>query len=55
MKLTYEVILNDATLIDRLHADARRERAEAVRRLIVEPIKTFFAAHAARPHLARQG
>ena len=55
MKLTYEAMLSDATLLERIRADARRERAAAVHRLIVEPIKTFFAAHAARPHLARQG
>jgi hypothetical protein len=55
MRITYDDILSDTTLIDRIRANARRERAEAVHRLIVEPIKTFFAAHAARPHLARQG
>jgi hypothetical protein len=55
MKLTYEALLNDPSLIDRLHAEAHHERAEAIHRLIVEPIKTVFAGHATRAHLARQG
>ena len=55
MKLTYEAILNDPSLLERIQVQAHRERAEAVRQLIVEPIKNFFAGHAARPHLARQG
>jgi hypothetical protein len=55
MKLTYEALLNDPGLVDRLHAQAHAERAEALHRLIVEPIKNFFAGHATRPHLARQG
>ena len=55
MRITYEDILSDTTLLDRIRANARLERAKAVHALIVQPIKTFFAAHAARPHLARQG
>ena len=55
MKLTYEAILNDPSLLDRLEKQAHRERAEAMHRLLVEPIKRLFADHAARPHLARQG
>jgi len=55
MKLTYEAILNDPALLERIQRQAHRERAETIRRLIVAPLKTFFAAHAARPHLARQG
>ena len=55
MRITYEDLLNDTTLLDRIRANARHERAVVVHRLIVEPIKTFFAAHAARPHFARQG
>ena len=55
MKLTYEALLNDPTILDRMRADAHRDRADAVHRLIVEPIKTLFAGHATRPHLARQG
>ena len=55
MKLTYEALLNDPSLIDRLHAEAHRDRAEAMHRLIVEPITNLFHSHAARPHLARQG
>jgi hypothetical protein len=55
MKLTYEALLNDPSLLERLEKQAHRERAEAVRRLVVEPIKHLFAGHATRPHLARQG
>ncbi len=54
MKLTYQAILDDPNLIRRIRQDAYRERADAVHRLIVEPIKRLFAGHAARPHLARQ-
>jgi hypothetical protein len=45
----------DFRYIQTLQAAARRARAEAVHRLIVAPIARFFAGHAARPHLARQG
>ena len=55
MKLTYEALLNDPELLAQIEAEARRARAEAVRELIVEPIKRVLADHAARPHLARQG
>jgi len=55
MKLTYEAILNDHSLLERVMIDAHRERAETMHRLLVEPIKRLFADHAALPHLARQG
>ena len=56
MKLTYEALLNDPELLARIEAEARRARAEAVRDVIIEPVKRFFTEHrAARPHLARQG
>jgi hypothetical protein len=55
MKLTYEAILNDPSLLERVRTDAHRERAEYMHRLLVEPIKRLFADHAARPRLARQG
>ena len=55
MRLTYEAILNDPSLLERIEREARRERTEAVHRLIVLPIQEVFADHAARPHLARQG
>jgi hypothetical protein len=55
MRYTYEDLLNDPGLYARIRNDARRERAEAIDRLIVQPIRNFFASHAARPHLARQG
>jgi hypothetical protein len=63
MKLTYEAILNDPRLLDRIEKQAHRERAEAVHHLIVKPLsarlagafKASVTSHAARPHLARQG
>jgi hypothetical protein len=55
MRLTYEAILNDPSLLERVRVDAQRERAEAMHRLIVQPVKQLFAGHAPRPHFARQG
>jgi len=55
MRYTYQDLLNDPNLIERIREAAQRERARAVHELIVQPIKSFFAGHAARPHLARQG
>jgi hypothetical protein len=55
MRYTYEDLLNDPSLYERIRDDARRERAAAVHELVIQPIKNFFAGHAARPHLARQG
>ena len=55
MKLTYEALLDDPRIVERILADARRERAKAVHDLVIEPIKRLFTVHAARPHLARQG
>ena len=55
MKLTYEAILDDPSLLDRLEAQARRERARAVHQLVIAPIKHFFADRATSPQLARQG
>jgi hypothetical protein len=55
MTLTYEAILNDPGLLERIERQAHRERARVVHELIVLPITRFFTDHAARPHLARQG
>jgi len=55
MRPTYEALLNDPNLLDRIQAEARRERAKAVRELILLPITRLLTPHAARPHLARQG
>lgn len=49
--LIYEAVNRNPEVIEALIAQARRERAEAVHRLIVEPIKRFFARHATRSHL----
>jgi hypothetical protein len=53
----------DYSYIQSVQSRARRERAEAVHRLIIAPIVALFSApkaekrsrHAARAHLARQG
>ena len=61
MKLTYEAVLNDPSLLERVRGDAHRERAEAIHHLVITPLATLWAnsfkttRHAARPHLARQG
>jgi hypothetical protein len=62
MKLTYEALLNDPGLLERIRAHARRERAKAVHELILAPVAARLARlfktdsrYAARPHLARQG
>ena len=55
MRPTYEDLMKDPAILDRMIAEARRERSKAVHELIVEPIKRMFSGHASRPHLARQG
>jgi hypothetical protein len=55
MRLTYEAILQDPRIVERIMLGARRERARAMHRMLIEPITRLFTAHAARPHLARQG
>lgn len=54
MKLTYQAILDDPSLLERIEKQAHRERAEAIHDLIVEPITRLLADHAARAHLAGQ-
>ena len=41
--LTFEAITRNPELIRALMTQAHRERAEAVHRLIVEPVTSFFA------------
>jgi hypothetical protein len=60
VKLTYQAILDDPSLLARVQADARRERSQAVYRFLIAPLESllslaFKAPHAARTHLARQG
>jgi hypothetical protein len=53
--LTFEAIARNPELIRALMTQAHRERAEAVRRLIVEPIMSLFTLgdhHASRTDLA---
>jgi hypothetical protein len=49
--LTFENVTRNPELIRALLEQARRERAEAMHRLIIEPIKRLFRGHAARTHL----
>jgi hypothetical protein len=49
--LTYESINRNPELIQALIRQARRERAAAVHRLIVDPIRRLFRTRAARTHL----
>lgn len=42
MRLTYEAILADPDLLHRVMAEARRERALAIKRLVFAPVAAFF-------------
>jgi hypothetical protein len=53
--LTFDAVTRDPELMQALIRQAHRERAKAVYRLIVEPIKSLFSLgdhHASRTHLA---
>ena len=53
--LTFEAVTRDPELMQALIRRAHRERAEAIYRFLVEPIKSLFSQgprHAARAHLA---
>ena len=53
--LTFEAVTRNPDLLRALIARAHRERAAAIHRLIVEPIKSLFTLgdhHASRTHLA---
>ena len=53
--LTFEAVSRNPELIRALMAQAHRERAEAVHRLIIQPIKSLFTPvnhHAAGSNLA---
>jgi len=53
--LTFDAVTRDPELMQALIREAHRERAKAVYRLIVEPIKSLFSLgdhHASRTHLA---
>ena len=53
--ITFETVSRNPELLQALIRQARRERAEAVYRFIVEPVKSLFTPgdhHAARTHLA---
>jgi hypothetical protein len=41
---TYRELLDNPELIDALHAQARRERAEAFHRLVVAPARSLLRA-----------
>lgn len=50
--LTFEAVTKNPDLIQAVLLQARRERSEAVYRLIVEPVKRLFAPSPAKPHAA---
>ena len=53
--LTFDAVTRDPELMERLIRQARRERAEAIYRFIVEPVTSLFNLarhHAPRTHLA---
>jgi len=53
--LTFEAFTRNPDTVRAMTAQARRERAEAIHRFIVEPIKSLFSRsshHAPRTHLA---
>ena len=53
--LTFEAYIRNPELAQSLVRQARRHRAEAIHRFILEPIKSLFtrgARHATRAHLA---
>lgn len=47
--ITFESLSRNPELMRALMEQARRERALAVHRLIIEPIKRLFSGHAAGP------
>jgi hypothetical protein len=49
--LTYEALRRNPELVRILMRQARRERAHAVHRLIIESIRKLFARHATRSNL----
>ena len=49
--LTFEAVTRNPALIEALLAQAHRERAEAMHRLLILPIKRLLSRPAARPHL----
>ena len=42
MKVTYEALRADPELVDRLHASARYERADAMSRMLVAALARLF-------------
>jgi hypothetical protein len=50
--VTFEAANRNPELRQALEQQARRERAEAIHRLIIEPVLKLFRRHAARPHLS---
>ena len=43
MRLTYEALLADPNRVNELLASARRERAQAVHRILIAPLVRLFA------------
>jgi hypothetical protein len=49
--LTFEAATRNPELVRALMAQARRERAQAMHRLIIQPLKRLFGGHASGPRL----
>ena len=49
--LTFEALTRNPELIGTLMAEARRERARAMHRFLVEPVKRLLVRHAPGTHL----
>ncbi|HEX6692432.1 MAG TPA: hypothetical protein VF110_14945 [Burkholderiales bacterium] len=48
MRLTYDMVLADPDLLNRLLADARRERALAINRMVFAPVAALLRPAPAR-------
>jgi hypothetical protein len=48
--ITYEAVHRNPELLEALHRQARRERAQEIHRLIIAPIQRLFTTDAAPPH-----
>ena len=48
MDLTYKAVQENPQLLETLMVEARRERAKAVHRLLVAPIRRLFSGDAAK-------
>ena len=55
MKISLEQYRNDPSIRIKLHAAARRERAAAIRRFLITPLKAFLKGPERRPSRMLRG